>query len=310
MGFPGERIAREAVVVLVGKVEHTLPPSRADPGAGVVEREPDRVAVVVVVAPCNGAGRHPGGPALREQLRPHGQMLVDRRAQRHEAAHPIGPPDVRLSEPLQQPQQRHDGAFAMRHHIDVRRGIGGVDVGHSLGEGLEDLASLLLELGDDLHVAEVVLQQPLQVEREQAGLLGQEGDPGQDRDRLDHLGEHLLELAKVLLPAAALPTFGAPAHAQPLDDGPGPFLGVLERVLLVHQRARNLGPVHLGEREASERLRRIRRRDRERRAAGVKVSQRDRGRLLIEAAELPDDRLNGRIAVLVAHAVHRDDNLG
>ena len=45
-------------------------------------------------------------------------------------------------------------------------------------EDLEELPAVILELGDDLDVVEVVVQELLEVELEEAGLVGEEGRSG------------------------------------------------------------------------------------------------------------------------------------
>ena len=54
-------------------------------------------------------------------------------------------------------------------------------------EDLEELAAVILELGDDLDVVQVVVQELLEIELEEAGLIGEEGEPVGDDDSLDQL---------------------------------------------------------------------------------------------------------------------------
>ena len=179
-------------------------------------------------------------------------MFVDRRADGHEAADLFDPRVFdRVGGGLEESEEGHDGALAVGDDVDLGLGVELMGVGEGLVETAEDFVADAGELGDELHVAEVVIEDLLQVEIEDAGFFGEEEEGFHDANGVDRLIEDVLDLAVVDVGAAGLAVFREDADAA--DDGAAPFLGFLEGVAGGLDLAGEVGPVDFGEAEGAER---------------------------------------------------------
>ena len=153
----------------------------------------------------------------------------------------------------------------MRHDVQPRAGILLVDLFHRAMKTSHDVGAKLLELGHDLHVAEIFLQDAPEIELHQARLFGQESQVLEHVDRVDDFlenfggetevglndGQALRRRQSVLLAHLVLANGSRSRHHRAR-----PRLRFLDRAALFHHVLRNVRPENF--REAGPRQRMLR----------------------------------------------------
>ena len=138
-----------------------------------------------------------------------------------------------LGKPLEQAHEGDDRPFAVRDDIDLGLWEVAVKLFEHVVEDLEELPAIIFKLGDYLDVVQVVVQELLEVELEEPGLVGKEGDAVGDDDALNQLLDDLFEALIVILgPGGEAGVVRLLAKPKPLHQGSCPLLGFLEDVLV------------------------------------------------------------------------------